>query len=153
RPFEKMTVFDNLLVAALHGGHKRDRRAREAVQDTLDMLGLSYAKNQPAGGLPLLDRKCLELGRALATDPELILLDEVAAGLTEMEAERILKMVKEIQRRGITIVWIEHIMAMMSEGVDRLLAIAQGRWLNCGNPSQVMNSKEVIECYLGAEEE
>ena len=101
----------------------------------------------------MLDRKCLELGRALATDPELILLDEVAAGLTEMEAERILKMVKEIQRRGITIVWIEHIMAMMSEGVDRLLAIAQGRWLNCGNPSQVMNSKEVIECYLGAEEE
>jgi len=95
----------------------------------------------------------LELGRALATDPKLILLDEVAGGLTEPEAALVLKIVKEMQKRGISIVWIEHIMAMISEGVDRLLAIAGGRFLRCGDPEEVMNSKEVIECYMGVKEE
>jgi len=105
-----------------------------------------------AGGLPLLDRKSLELGRALATQPRLILLDEIAGGLTEAETKEVIKIVKNIQQQGVTIVWIEHIMMMMSEGVDRLLVISEGRWLNCGNPDEVMCSEEVLECYLGAEE-
>ena len=153
RPFDKMTVFENLLVAAVYGRERRERRVRGEIQDILDLIGLSSVKDRLAGGLTLLSHKCLELGRALATDPTLILLDEVAGGLTEGEAARVLKIVKEIQKRGITIVWIEHILAMMSEGVDRLLAIAWGRRLNCGEPEEVMNSKEVLECYLGAEEE
>jgi branched-chain amino acid transport system ATP-binding protein len=100
-----------------------------------------------------LSRKRLELGRALATQPDLILLDEIAGGLTEKEAEEVLETVKKIWEKGITIVWIEHILMMMSEGVDRLLVISAGSWLHCGDPKEVMNSEEVLECYLGAEEE
>ena len=153
RPFEKMSVFENFLVASVHGGGLSEKRARGELLEILDLIGLSDVKDRLAGGLPLLDRKRLELGRALATRPDLILLDEVAGGLTEGEAEEVLKIVKEVQRRGVTIVWIEHIMAMMSEGVDRLLVISEGRWLQCGNPGEVMCSEEVLECYLGAEED
>jgi len=98
-------------------------------------------------------RKRLELGRALATQSDLILLDEIAGGLTEKESEQVLETVKKIWERGITIIWIEHILTMMSEGVDRLLVISEGRWLKCGDPHEVMRSKEVLECYLGAEED
>lgn len=153
RPFEKMSVFENLLVAAEHGGGLREKKARGQIKDILDLIGLFSVKDRLAGGLPLLDRKRLELGRALATQPEVILLDEVAGGLTEGETGQVLKIVKEMQKRGVTIVWIEHILAMMSEGVDRLLVISQGRWLNCGNPEEVMSSEEVLECYMGAEED
>jgi branched-chain amino acid transport system ATP-binding protein len=153
QPFGKMTVFENLLVAAVHGGALSERKARGEIHGILDMIGLFPKKNDLAGGLPLLDRKALELGRALATQPSLILLDEVAGGLTESETERVLKIVKAIQQRGISIVWIEHILMMMSEGVDRLLVISGGRWLKCGHPGEVMNSEEVLECYLGAEED
>jgi len=152
RPFDKMSVFENLLVAAVHGGGLKEKEARPEINDILIQIGLHDQKHLLAGGLPLLDRKRLELGRALATRPSLILLDEIAGGLTEGEMGQILKIIKEIQNRGITIIWIEHILMMMSEGVDRLLAIAEGRWLTCGNPSEVMNSKEVLECYLGGEE-
>jgi len=153
RPFEKMSVFENLLVASVHGGGLSEKRARGGLLEILDLIGLFPMKDRLAGGLPLLDRKRLELGRALATRPDLILLDEVAGGLTEGEAGEVLKIVKEVQRRGITIVWIEHIMAMMSEGVDRLLVISEGRWLQCGSPGEVMCSEEVLECYLGAEDD
>jgi len=153
RPFDKMSVFENLLVGAVHGGGLREKEARSEIHDILDLIGLHAYMHRLAGGLPLLDRKRLELGRALATRPSLILLDEIAGGLTEGEMGQILKIIKEIQKKGVTIIWIEHILMMMFEGVDRLLAIAEGRWLNCGDPTEVMNSKEVLECYLGAEEE
>ena len=153
RPFDKMTVFENLLTAAVHGGKLSERHSRDKVYDILDLIGLYSTKDDFAGGLPLLSRKRLELGRALATQPDLILLDEIAGGLTEKEAEEVLKTVKKIWERGITIVWIEHILMMMSEGVDRLLVISAGSWLHCGDPKEVMSSEEVLECYLGAEEE
>jgi len=153
RPFGKMTLFENLLVAAVHGGGLKEREARVEVLEIMDLIGLHPLKDRLAGGLPLLDRKKLELGRALATRPKLILLDEVAGGLTEAETEQVIGIVKEIQRQGITILWIEHILMMMSEGVDRLLVISEGRWLHCGDPKEVMGSEEVLECYLGAEEE
>ena len=153
QPFNKMTVFENLLVAAVHGGGLGEKQARKHIHDILDMIGLFPKKNVPAGGLPLLDRKTLELGRALATRPNLILLDEVAGGLTEAETEHVLKIVKDIQKRGVSIIWIEHILMMMSEGVDRLLVISEGRWLTCGHPGEVMCSEEVLECYLGVEED
>ena len=153
QPFDKMSVFENLLVAAVHGGGLRERQARDEIYDNLEMIGLYAKKNEFAGGLPLLDRKRLELGRALATRPSLILLDEVAGGLTEAEAEQVLEIVKLIQKRGVSIIWIEHIMMMMSEGVDRLLVISEGRWLKCGHPGEVMCSEEVLECYLGVEED
>lgn len=153
QPFEKMTVFENLMVASVHGGGLTEKKARGEINEILDIIGLSPVNRQLAGGLPLLDRKRLELGRAMATRPKLILLDEVAGGLTEAEAEGVLSIVKEIQKRGVTIVWIEHILMMMSEGVDRLLVLSEGRRLNCGDPGEVMSSEEVLECYLGSEED
>jgi len=153
RPFDKMTVFENLLVGAVHGGKLSERRGREKVYEILDMIGLYSLKDELAGGLPLLKRKTLELGRALATQPELILLDEIAGGLTEKESEEVLGIVRRIWKQGVTIVWIEHILMMMTEGADRLLVLSEGRWLKCGDPKEVMGSAEVLECYLGAEEE
>jgi branched-chain amino acid transport system ATP-binding protein len=152
RPFDKMTVYENLLVGAVHGGGMSEKKARGKVLDILDLINLRHKKDILAGGLPLLDRKALELGRALATQPELILLDEIAGGLTEKEAHLVLGIVKKIWEQGMTIIWIEHILAMMSEGADRLLVITQGRFLKCGEPQEVMNSDEVMECYLGVED-
>jgi branched-chain amino acid transport system ATP-binding protein len=153
RPFDKMTIFENLLVGAVHGGKQSERKGRKKVNEILELIGLERVRDQIAGGIPLLDRKRLELGRALATQPDLILLDEIAGGLTEKEAEEILNTVNSIWKKGITIIWIEHILMMMSEGVHRLLVISEGSWLQCGDPKEVMNSEEVLECYLGAEED
>ena len=155
RPFEKMTVFENMLVCAVHGGGLSERQARGRVDDILELIGLYPQRDNPAGGMPLLNRKRLELGKALATQPKLILIDEVAGGLTEKESEHLLEVVKQIQKRGVTIIWIEHILMMMSEGgVDRLLCIGEGgRHLKCGDPGEVMCSPEVEECYLGVEED
>ena len=153
RPFTKMTVLENLMVAAVHGGGLTEKKAKRTSDEVLALIKLTSVRNNFAGNLSLLDRKRLELGRALASKPGLILIDEVAGGLTEKEVEQLLAIVKEIQRQGITIIWIEHIMMMMSEGADRVLAIAEGKRMLCGNPSEVMRSKEVLECYLGEEED
>ena len=152
-PFDRMTVFENLLVGAVHGGKLSERRAREEANSILELTGLSAMRNHTSGELSLLNRKRLEVGRALSTQPSLILLDEVAGGLTEAEVRQVLEIVRRTSKRGITIVWIEHILMMMSEGVDRLLVIAEGAWLQCGDPKVVMNSNEVLTCYLGSEEE
>ena len=155
RPFEKLTVFENMLVCAVHGGGLSERQAGSNVDELLELIGLYPQRNHIAGGMSLLNRKRLELGKALATQPSLVLIDEVAGGLTEKETEKLLQIVKKIQERGVTIVWIEHILMMMSEGgVDRLLCIAEGgRHLTCGDPEEVMCSPEVEECYLGVEED
>jgi branched-chain amino acid transport system ATP-binding protein len=155
RPFEKLTVFENMLVCAVHGGGLSERQAGRNVDELLELIGLYPQRNHIAGGMSLLNRKRLELGKALATQPSLVLIDEVAGGLTEKETEKLLQIVKKIQERGVTIVWIEHILMMMSEGgVDRLLCIAEGgRQLTCGDPEEVMCSPEVEECYLGVEED
>jgi len=153
RPFKKMTAYENMLVGSVHGGRLSEKEARKGVHEILEMVGLLPKKNHFAGSLSFLDRKRLELGRALATNPTLLLIDEVAAGLTEAEVEQVLKIVKRIQERGITIVWIEHILMMMSEGVERLLMIAEGQQLLCGDPKEVMGSKEVLDVYLGVEED
>lgn len=153
RPFKKMTVYENLLVGAMHGGGFKEKHTKEEVCQILELIKLYDMKDIPAGRLPLLHRKKLELGRALATRPELILLDEVAGGLTEGEVGEIINIVKKIQQSGVTIIWIEHILMMMSEGVDRLLVISEGQWLNCGIPEEVMSSEEVLACYLGSEDE
>jgi len=153
RPFDKLTMYENLLVGAMHGGGLSERHAREQIHDILELIDMSSMKDTLAGGLSLLNRKKLELGRALATQPSLILLDEVAGGLTEKEGEQILQTVNKIWSRGVTIVWIEHILMMMSEGVHRLLCITEGGFLQCGDPKEVMCSSEVLECYLGVEEE
>jgi len=152
RPFTKMTVLENLMVAAVHGGGLLEKKAMRKSDEILDMINMTSVRDNFAGTLSLLDRKRLELGRALASQPSLVLIDEVAGGLTEKEVEQLLKIVKDIQQQGITIIWIEHIMMMMSEGADRILCIAEGKRMQCGDPTEVMGSKEVLECYLGEEE-
>lgn len=155
KPFEKMTVHENLLVCLVHGGGMGERAARPMVKEILELTQLYPHRSRLSGALPLLDRKRLELAKALATRPSLILIDEVAGGLTEKEAEQLLMIVKKIQAQGISIIWIEHILMMMSDGgVDRLLCIGEGgRFLNCGDPAEVMRSDEVLECYLGCEDD
>jgi branched-chain amino acid transport system ATP-binding protein len=153
RPFENMTVIENLLVGAEYGANLKGKQARTEAIEVLNFTGLLSKKDIFAGKLPLLDRKRLELARALATKPTLLLIDEVAAGLTEAEVENLLHTVKAIQQKGVTIIWVEHILMMLNRGVDRLLVINGGKWLMCGDPKKCMESKEVQEVYLGMEEE
>jgi branched-chain amino acid transport system ATP-binding protein len=152
RPFVNMTVLENLLVGAEYGGGLNGREAQSLSKEILTDTGLFSKKDVFAGKLTLLDRKRLELARGLATRPSLLLIDEVAAGLTEGEVEKLLEIVKTIQKQGVTIIWVEHILMMMNKGVDRLLVINGGQWLMCGNPAECMASKEVQEVYLGMEE-
>ena len=152
RPFGDMTVYENLLVGATFGAGKGEKSSRDEIGEILKMTNLWDRRNHFARTLPLLGRKRLELARGMATKPKLLLLDEIAGGLTEAEANEVLDMIRTIQSRGVTIVWIEHIMSMM-EGVDRILALSQGCTLMCDDPQSVMCSEAVLECYLGTEDE
>jgi branched-chain amino acid transport system ATP-binding protein len=150
RPFGDMTVYENLLVGATFGGGWREKDCITEVSEILAMTGLWDRRNDFARTLPLLGRKRLELARGLATRPRVLLLDEIAGGLTETEAGDVLNVVKTIQSLGVTVIWIEHIMSIM-KGMDRLLALAQGCSIMCDAPRSVMDSEEVMECYLGEE--
>jgi branched-chain amino acid transport system ATP-binding protein len=152
RPFENMTVLENLLVGAEYGANLKGKDALALAVEVLKFTGLLPKKDLFAGKLPLLDRKRLELAKGLSTQPKLLLIDEVAAGLTEAEVIELLQLVKSIQQKGVTIIWVEHILMMMNKGVDRLLVINGGQWLMCGDPKECMDSKEVQEVYLGMEE-
>ena len=153
RPFEGMSVFENVLVAAVHGAGKSEHEGRSVALEALKLTEL-YAKREiPAGELTLLDRKRLEIARALGTQPKLLLLDEVAAGLTEAEVQDVMKMVADLKAAGYSIIWIEHVIQTMVESTDHLMCMAEGHQLLIGDPRPVMESKEVEEVYLGVEEE
>ena len=153
RPFEKMTVFENILVGSVYGNRKSERESRVKALEIMDTINLTEKKGWFAGKLGLLDRKRLEIGRALASNPKVLLFDEVAGGLTESEVSDILEMVRMVKEQGISVIWIEHVLKTMREGTDRVLCIAEGRNVICGIPEEVMRSKEVHDVYLGAEEE
>ncbi|MEW6425708.1 MAG: ABC transporter ATP-binding protein [Bacillota bacterium] len=153
RPFVNMTVFENVLVGAVHGASLSEKEGKKKSLEILAATGLLEKKDLPAGRLDLLDRKRLELARGMATNPVVLLLDEVAAGLTEAEVANVIKIVKKIKENGITIIWIEHILMTMVEAADRVLCIAAGKALVCGTPKEVLASKEVAEAYLGVEED
>jgi branched-chain amino acid transport system ATP-binding protein len=152
RPFGNMTVLENLMVAATFGGGMSEKACLPKIDEILEITGMASLRHDFARKLSLLDRKRLEVGRAMATDPSLLLLDEVAGGLTESEANEVLEIVKQLQKQGVTVVWIEHILMMM-EDVDRVLVLDQGRDLMCSDPKTVMASSEVLECYLGKEDD
>jgi branched-chain amino acid transport system ATP-binding protein len=149
KPFSGMTVFENVLVGATHGRKMSERESYQHCVDILEMTGLHEKVNVLAGSLTLLDRKRLELARALATDPRLLLLDEIAGGLTEAEVQELIDEIKKLRTTGITIVWIEHIVHALLAVVDRISVIQFGRNLCEGNPHEVMNSAEVQACYMG----
>ena len=149
KPFSGMTVFENLLVAATHGRRMNERASYDHCIEILDITGLHKKVNLLAGSLTLLDRKRLELARALATDPRLLLLDEIAGGLTQAEVEELIEEIKKLRQTGVTIIWIEHIVHALLAVVDRIAVIQFGRKLCEGDPHEVMNSAEVQACYMG----
>jgi len=148
-PFENLTVFENLLVAAIHGRRQRESRAVDACGGILERTGLIALANRRAGTLNLLGRKRLELARALASAPQLLLLDEIAGGLTEAECLELVQLVQDIKNSGVTIVWIEHIVHALVAVVSRLVVLNFGRKIVEGEPRSVMASDEVREIYMG----
>jgi branched-chain amino acid transport system ATP-binding protein len=148
-PFESLTVFENLLVAAIHGRGLREAEVIDACGDILQRTGLIALANRRAGTLNLLGRKRLELARALASAPRLLLLDEIAGGLTEAECLELVALVRDIKQSGVTIVWIEHIVHALLAVVSRLVVLNFGRKIIEGEPRSVMASDEVREIYMG----
>ena len=151
RPFGGMTVFENLLVGATFGGALKEREAAGLCIDVLERTGLKRRANQLASTLTLLDRKRLELARALATRPKLLLLDEIAGGLTEPETHELVDEIRRVKEQGVTIVWIEHVVHALLAVADRLLVIHFGKHLAEGAPAAVMDDPEVKRVYLGLE--
>lgn len=151
KPFIKLSVFENLLVAASFGGQESEKEARKDCGNILDRLGLGDLADHPAGSLRLLERKRLEMARALATKPRVLLLDEIAGGLTEMECENLVATISEIKDSGVAIIWIEHVVHALLAVVDRLAVINFGTLLAEGPPHETFESCEVQEIYLGIE--
>lgn len=149
RPFSQMTVFENVLVSAHQGAGLSGREAWQRADDVLQRTGLGEQVNLQAGRLGLLQRKRLEVARAWATGPKLLLLDEVAGGLTTPEVSELVELVREVHRSGVAIVWIEHVVQALTSTVDRLLCLAGGRIVADGAPAEVMVDPEVRELYLG----
>jgi branched-chain amino acid transport system ATP-binding protein len=148
-PFANMSVFENLLVGAIYGGGISERESYRRCSDVLKVTGLYDKANMPARTLTLLQRKRLELARALAIQPKLLLLDEIAGGLTEFECGELVKTIKEIHARGTTIVWIEHIVHALVSVASRLIVMNFGQILAQGEPRAVMADSRVREVYMG----
>jgi branched-chain amino acid transport system ATP-binding protein len=149
QPFSGMSVFENVLVGASFGRepHDPERRALQVLEQT----GMKSKANLLAGGLTLLDRKRLEMARALAANPKLLLLDEIAGGLTESECVSLLASIKEVHGAGVTIVWIEHVVHALLSVAQRLVVVNFGKLIADGTPHDVMTSREVKSVYLGEE--
>lgn len=146
RPFGGMTVFENVFVAT----GRRGRSGYEASIEVLELSGLIDLANRRADSLGLLHRKRLELARALATGPTVLLLDEIGAGLTDAEAADLLLTIKEVRRQNIAIVWIEHIVHVLMQAIDRLVCFDAGHIIADGEPEAVIGDAAVIDAYLGA---
>ncbi|MEM8856861.1 MAG: ABC transporter ATP-binding protein [Chloroflexota bacterium] len=151
RPFTGMTVYENVLVGAMYGSNLTEKEAEETCVDVLNQTGLLPRWNVEAGQLRLLERKRLELARAMATKPRLLLLDEIAGGLTDHEVQELLELIRDIRSRGITIIWIEHIVHALVSVVDRIVAIDFGNKLAEGTPEEVINSDAFKQVYFGVE--
>ncbi|MHB9365162.1 ABC transporter ATP-binding protein [Mesorhizobium sp. W067] len=149
KPFSGMTTFENVFVAASHGaGLARDEAYEEALE-SLKLCGMMGVANRRAETLGLLDRKRLELARALAARPTLLLLDEIGGGLTDGEASELVDTIKELRRRKIGIVWIEHIVHILLQVAERLICMDAGKIIADGEPQAVMADPEVVRAYLG----
>jgi branched-chain amino acid transport system ATP-binding protein len=151
QPFGKLSVFENLVTAACFGGRQDEAQAWDTAHEILQQTGLLAQANRPAGSLTLLDRKRLELARALATRPKLLLLDEIAGGLTEHEALELVDELRRIKSRGVTMIWIEHVVHALLSIADRLFVINFGQRIAEGEPRAVMEDAQVRRVYLGME--
>jgi branched-chain amino acid transport system ATP-binding protein len=149
QPFGGLTVYENALVAAQYGAGQHGRQAAQAARQTLQRCGLAAVANLPAAGLTLLQRKRLELARALATQPRVLLLDEVGGGLTDAEVQELIALVREIHQEGVTVLWIEHIVHALLQVARRLVVLSEGLVLADGEPHAVLASQRVRDTYLG----
>ena len=149
RPFGGMTVFENVLVGATAGGRKRGREAYDLCLKVLDQTALTQHANRRAEGLGLLQRKRLELARALAVEPSVLLLDEIGGGLTDAESTALVETVSGLRDRGIAVLWIEHIVHVLMQVVGRLVCMDAGRIIAEGPPEAVVSQAAVIDAYLG----
>jgi branched-chain amino acid transport system ATP-binding protein len=151
QPFGNLTVFENLVTAACFGAEEAEEQAWDTAAQVLIQTGLKSFANQRAGSLTLLNRKRLELARALATRPQILLLDEIAGGLTEHEAKALVDELKRIKLQGTTMIWIEHVVHALLAVADRLFVINFGQALAEGEPQAVMNNPDVQRVYMGLE--
>jgi len=149
RPFTGMTVFENVLVGATASGRLRRAEAYDLSLKVLDQCALTHLANRRAESLGLLQRKRLELARALAVDPAVLLLDEIGGGLTDAESEALVETVRALRDRGLGILWIEHIVHVLMKVVDRLVAMDAGRIIAQGAPNEVVTHAAVVDAYLG----
>jgi branched-chain amino acid transport system ATP-binding protein len=151
QPFENLTVFENLLVGAVNGRRRPEREAAQSCGEILASVGLLKRANTLAGSLTLLERKRLEMARALATQPRLLLLDEIAGGLTEGECLQLIETIRDVHRAGVAILWIEHVVHALLAVVDRLVVLNFGRKVAEGVPKEVMELPAVRQIYIGIE--
>jgi branched-chain amino acid transport system ATP-binding protein len=149
QPFSGMTVFENVFTAATHGGGFRQSEAYERCIDAIELCGMTNVANRRAATLGLLDRKRLELTRALATNPQVLLLDEIGGGLTDGEAAELVQTIKVLHGRDIAIVWIEHIVHVLLQVAKRLVCMDSGRVIAEGDPQEVLSNATVVDAYLG----
>lgn len=148
-PFTGMTVFENLLVGACFGTGRMEHQVHDECGEILERTGLLPKANVLAGKLTLLERKRLEMARALATQPKVLLLDEIAGGLTEAECQDLVATIRAIHAAGTAIIWIEHVVHALLSAIDRLVVINFGSKLDEGEPQAVFNSPQVQEVYMG----
>lgn len=151
RPYSGMTTFENLLVASAFGGGRSEAESYDFCAQVLSDCELFEKANTLAGSLTLLDRKRLELARALASSPQLLLLDEIAGGLTDEESKDLVTLISRIRDRGVTIVWIEHVLNALMAVADRLLVLNFGEKIAEGEPKTVIADPEVMRVYMGIE--
>jgi branched-chain amino acid transport system ATP-binding protein len=149
QPFTAMTIFENAYVAATQGAGLTGEEAETTCLDVLTRTGLIKKANTMAGGLTLLERKRLELARALCAKPKVLLLDEIAGGLTERECHSLIETIHDVRATGVSIVWIEHVVHALLAVIDRLIVIDFGRKIAEGEPRTVMEGREVQEIYMG----
>jgi branched-chain amino acid transport system ATP-binding protein len=151
RPFADLSVFENALVGACFGAGRTGVEAEELAASALSKAGLLVRANQDASTLTLLQRKQLEIARAIATDPEVILLDEVAGGLTERETVRLVELVRSLNDGGVTVVWIEHLVHALASVAGRLIVLDKGKIVCDGAARSVMDNETVKAIYLGTD--
>lgn len=149
QPFIRLTVLQNVVAAMIYGRGFSKKDAERESPKLLDFIGLSEKKDMPAGDLEEISLKRLELARSLATGPTLLLIDELAGGLTEREIPKVLQLLKKINEMGISIIIIEHVIKVMMKAVDRIIVMDEGAKIAEGKPKEVIKNSNVIKAYFG----